>query len=89
VEHIVDVSNIAIIAVSSGSVLGVTIRCLFRFLDHRGDRQLFRWVVDKTGSANEFDGYIKLRRAERPAIIVSRKPASRQRGSPPAKLPIL
>ena len=71
-----DISAVAIISASCLSGATLTIRLLFRLLDRRGDRQLFRYVLDKTGSADAFRRYTELRASERRVIIVEEEPAS-------------
>jgi hypothetical protein len=87
VEHIVGVSVIAIIAASGVSVISLTVRCLFRFLDHRGERQLLLQVLDKTGSTSEFGSYTELRRTERPFVIVDRQQVRGELGTSSPELP--
>ena len=72
-ERVVDVSAIAVISASCASVAGLTIRCLFKFLDHRQDRGLAREIFAETGLAGALIFYTELRRAEQPVIIMGRK----------------
>jgi hypothetical protein len=51
------------------TTVGLITRGLFNFLDHRGDRQLARYVFEQTRSTDGLNGYIKLRRAQRTPIV--------------------
>jgi len=55
-----------IIAVGSCvTTLGLIIRSLFNYLDHRADRKLARHVFDQTRSTDGLSGYAELRKAQR------------------------
>lgn len=72
----VDTPAIAIITTSALSALGLTIRSLFQFLDHRDERRLLLELLDKTGTADDFTRYTELRRHNRPAIHPGRTSTS-------------
>jgi hypothetical protein len=67
-----------IVAVGScAATIGLVIRGLFSYLDRRGDRQLARHVFEQTRSTDGLNGYAKLRRAQRTALVSDTDPTVR------------
>lgn len=58
---------------SCATALGLTIRGVLAFLDHRGDRQLARHMFDETKSTDGLRGYVELRKAQHAVVALDHR----------------
>jgi hypothetical protein len=83
--------DLSLIGYLSGATCaaGLTVRRLILSLERRGDRKLAQYVFDQTRSTDALKGYIELRKAQQPIIVLRSKPADKEdQPKPPRPRPM-